>query len=137
MASRPECDRAHEHHPGSKSRPCCLFWITTATGQLDRAFVITATALAGSIAIEDMAPGQGVFAWAIEHQAGFLLMGDAGDSRTKTPRLGLSINQDPALRPNPAPEGYGGRPEIPPAPRAGVFPGAALRALLRARALST
>ena len=46
--------------------------------------------------------------------------------RTETPRLGWPINQDSAV------EGYGGRPEISPAPRAGVFPGAALRGLLRA-----
>ena len=53
-------------------------------------------------------------------------MGNAGDSRTETPRLGQPINQDCVV------EGHGGRREISTAPRADSFPGAALRELLRA-----
>ena len=48
-------------------------------------------------------------------------MSNAGDSRTETPRLGWSINQDSAVG------GYGGRREISPALRADVFPRAGLR----------
>ena len=41
-------------------------------------------------------PWSGYWIVSIEHQAGFLLPSNAGDSRTETPRLGYTTNQGPA-----------------------------------------